>query len=166
MSARAGVIALLASAWIGIARNSWAQSSYSDIRSSAEVGSIGFRFTDTESFPAAELGGVLALKGRKSLYRVRKIAGALPLIGPPAKYRFDPVELQKDVVRLTRFYQRSGFLHPAVDYELRPNEQGDVVDVTFVISEGASVTLRDLWVATRAGDVAVCQENESQRFAP
>ena len=153
MSARAGVIALVASAWIGIARNSWAQSSYSDIRSPAEVGSIGFRFTDTESFPAAELGGVLALKGRTSLYRVRKIAGALPLIGPPAKYRFDPVELQKDVVRLTRFYQRSGFLHPAVDYELRPNEQGDVVDVMFVISEGASVTLRDLWVATRAGDV-------------
>src|SRR5689334_23840082 len=151
MSVRAGTIALLALACAGTARRSWAQSPYGDIRSSAEVGSIGFRFTGTESFPAAELGGVLALRGRKSLYRVRKIAAALPLIGPPATYRFDPVELQKDVVRLTRFYQRSGFLHPTIDYELRPNQQGDVVDVTFVISEGPSVTLRDLWVATRAG---------------
>jgi outer membrane protein insertion porin family len=146
------VIVLVAAAWIGTSRCVQAQSPYSDIRSSAEVGSVGFRFTGTESFPAAELGGVLALKGRKSLYRVRRIAAALPLIGPPAKYRFDPVELQKDVVRLTRFYQRSGFLHPAVDYKLRPSEAGDVVDVTFVISEGPFVTLRDLWVATRAGD--------------
>ena len=94
---------------------------------------------------------MLALKGRKSLYQVRQLAAALPLIGPPPKYRFDPVELQKDVVRLTRFYQHSGFVRPAVDYELRTNDQGYVVDVEFVISEGPFVRLRDLWVATRAG---------------
>jgi outer membrane protein insertion porin family len=119
---------------MGPARRAWSQSPYTDIRSSAEVGSIGFRFSGTESFSSAELGGVLALKGRKSLYKVRQIAAALPLIGPPPKYRFDPVELQKDVVRLTRLYRRSGFLRPAVDYELRPDNQGYVVDVTFVIS--------------------------------
>ncbi len=151
MPERLGVIALVAAAWIGTPHNAWAQSPYSDIRSSAEVGSIGFRFTGTETFPSAELGEVLALKGRKSLYQVRQLAAALPLIGPPPKYRFDPVELQKDVVRLTRFYQHSGFVRPAVDYELRINDQGYVVDVEFVISEGPFVRLRDLWVATRAG---------------
>ncbi|HEX6407437.1 MAG TPA: BamA/TamA family outer membrane protein [Gemmatimonadales bacterium] len=145
------MIAIALAALMGPAHRAWSQSPYTDIRSSAEVGSIGFRFRGTESFSPAELGGVLGLKGRKSLYKVRQIAAALPLIGPPPKYRFDPVELQKDVVRLTRFYQRSGFLHPAVDYELRPDDQGYVVDVTFVISEGPFVRLRDLWVATRAG---------------
>ncbi|MFL5514440.1 MAG: outer membrane protein assembly factor [Gemmatimonadales bacterium] len=136
---------------IGPAGRAWGQSPYTDIRASAEVGSVGFRFSGTESFSSADLGAVLALKGRKSFYKVRQIAAALPLVGPPPEYRFDPVELQKDVVRLTRFYRRSGFLRPAVDYELRPDDQGEVVNVTFVISEGPYVRLRELWVANRAG---------------
>jgi outer membrane protein insertion porin family len=124
-----------------------------DIRlSSARVKSIGFRFSGSESFTTTELGGVLALKGRGSFYRVRRILGELPLIGSPGSQRFDPIELQKDVVRLTRFYQRSGFLHPAIDYELKANSEGTLVDVTFTIDEGPAVTLRDLWIATRAGD--------------
>jgi len=157
------VIALVLAALIGPVPHAWSQSPYTDIRSSAEVGSIGFRFSGTESFSSAELGGVLALKGRKSLYKVRQIAAALPLIGPPPKYRFDPVELQKDVVRLTRLYQRSGFLRPAVDYELRPDDEGHVVDVTFVISEGPFVRLRDLWVATRAGQAEARFPDSLQR---
>jgi outer membrane protein insertion porin family len=131
-----------------------AQAPLIDIRSSAQVGSIKFRFTGTESFSTVDLAGVLALKGPGSFFRARRIVGALPLIGSPTRARFDPIELQKDVVRLTRFYQRSGFLRPAVDYEFHPNEEGTLVDVTFVIDEGPTVTLRDLWVATKAGDSA------------
>jgi outer membrane protein insertion porin family len=129
-----------------------AQAPLIDIRSSAQVGSIKFRFNGTESFSTVDLAGVLALKGPGSFFRARRIVGVLPLIGSPSRARFDPIELQKDVVRLTRFYQRSGFLRPAVDYEFHPNEEGTLVDVTFVIDEGPAVTLRDLWVATKAGD--------------
>jgi outer membrane protein insertion porin family len=123
-----------------------------DILSSAQVGSIKFRFTGTESFAPVDLAGVLGLKGPGSFFRARRIAGVLPLIGSPRRPRFDAVELQKDVVRLTRFYQRSGFLRPVVDYEFQANEEGSLVDVTFVIDEGPAVTLRDLWIATKAGD--------------
>jgi outer membrane protein insertion porin family len=146
----AAVIALVAGAASSRAAG---QLPIPDISSSARVRSIDFRFTGTESFSAAELGGVLALKGRGSLYRVRRIVGELPLIQSPATHRFDPVELQKDVVRLGRFYRQSGFLRPAIDYELRANDDGSLVNVTFVIDEGPAVTLRDLWTATRVGDV-------------
>ena len=128
------------------------QAPLTDIRPWARAGTIQFRFTGTESFSSDELGGVLGSKGQGSLYKARQVAAALPFVNSPATYRFDPVELQKDVVRLTRFYQRSGFLRPRVDYELRPNEEGTVVAVVFVIDEGPAVMLRDLWIATRAAD--------------
>jgi outer membrane protein insertion porin family len=137
---------------VAVASSAGAQVPIPDIRSSATVKSIGFRLTAGESFTESELGAVLALKGRGSLYQVRHVLSELPLFRPPADRRFDPVELQKDVVRLTRFYQRSGFLHPVVDYELKASDDGMLVEVTFVIAEGTAVTLRDLWVATQAGD--------------
>jgi outer membrane protein insertion porin family len=152
MRARPALIIALVLGWAYPAGRAAGQAPLTEIRSSARTGTIGFRFTGTESFSAAELRGVLGLKGEGSLYQVRKVVAALPLIAPPATHRFDPIELQKDAVRLTRFYQRSGFIRPAVDYALRPNEEGTVVDVTFVIEEGPTVTLRDLWIATRAGD--------------
>ena len=127
---------VLLTAVIAVASTAGAQAPIPDIRSSATVKSIGFRFTAGESFTESELGAVLALKGRGSLYQVRHVLSELPLIRPPADRRFDPVELQKDVVRLTRFYQRSGFLHPVVDYELKASDDGMLVEVTFVIAEG------------------------------
>ena len=146
------VLVILLTSGLAVASTVGAQTVIPDIRSSATVRSIGFRFTAGESFTESELGGVLALKGRGSLYQVRHVLSELPFIRPPTDRRFDPVELQKDVVRLIRFYRRSGFLHPVVDYELKASDDGMLVEVTFVIAEGPAVTLRDLWVATQAGD--------------
>jgi outer membrane protein insertion porin family len=128
-----------------------AQDSLYTISSSAQVGSIDFQFKATESFSASELSGVLALKGRGTLYHARRVLGELPVVPSPGTHRLDPVELQKDVVRLRRFYQRSGFPAPVIDYRLRSNKEGTVVDVSFLIEEGTPVILRELWVATRAG---------------
>ena len=90
---------------------------------------------------------MLGLKARGSLYQVRQLLGKLPFIGTPGTHRFDPVELQKDVVRLTRFYQRSGFITPEIDYRVEANPAGTLVDVTFLIHEGPSLTLRELKTA-------------------
>jgi outer membrane protein insertion porin family len=128
-----------------------AQDSIYSVSASAQVGSIDFRFTHTESFSANELGRVLALKGRGTLYGARRVLGELPVVPSPGIHKFDPVELQKDVVRLRRFYQRSGFPAPVIDYQLRSNDEGTVVGVTFLIEEGTPVVLRELWMATRAG---------------
>ncbi len=151
-TARLGLRCLLTLLMAGLASTARAQAPIPDIRSSATVKSVGFRFTASESFNESELGGVLALKGRGSFYRVRHVLSELPLFRPPTDRRFDPVELQKDVVRLTHFYQRSGFLHPVIDYELKASDDGMLVEVTFVIAEGPAVTLRNLWIATQAGD--------------
>ena len=148
---RCVAVAILAAGTVPVGRG-WAQVPVPDIHSSARVRSIGFRFTGTESFSAAELEGVLALKGRGSLYQVRRVLGELPFIRSPTTHRFDPVELQKDVVRLRRFYQRSGFPGPVIDYELQANDDGTNVKVTFVIDEGSAVRLRDLWIANRVGN--------------
>ena len=88
---------------------------------------------------------MIALKGRGSLYQVRLLLGKLPFIGSPVPQRFDPIEQpQKDVVRLRRFYERSGFLDPDIDYRVEANSSGTLVDVTFLIHEGPAVTLREL----------------------
>ena len=121
-----------------------AQSTALSLRPSAEVASIDFKFLGSQSFYVAELEDRLKLEGRGSLYRTRRLLGKLPLIDPPAVHQFDPIELQKDVVRLRRFYRESGFLQPEIDYNVRSNDAGTVVKVTFLIREGPSVFLRDL----------------------
>jgi outer membrane protein insertion porin family len=135
---------LLAAGMLLVATGVAAQDSIPFIRARAQVGSIDFRFQSQQSFSTSELGGVIALKGRGSLHEVRRLLGKLPFIRAPAIYRFDPVELQKDVVRLRRFYERSGFLDPDIDYRVKANSSGTLVDVTFLVHEGPAVLLRDL----------------------
>jgi outer membrane protein assembly complex protein YaeT len=136
---------------LAVASRLFAQDSPSAIQPKAEVGSLEFRFAGTRSFFPSDLSELLELKGRGSFYHVRQLLGKLPVVNPPAIHPFDPVELQKDVVRLVRFYRRSGFLRPAVDYEVNSNPRGTVVNVTFVIDEGPPLLLRQIAVADSAG---------------
>jgi outer membrane protein insertion porin family len=128
-----------------------AQDSLLAIRPDAQVGSVGFRFPGTQSFSEAELGAQLALRGRGSLYDVRRLLGELPLVPSPGRYGFDPVELQKDVVRLRQFYRRAGFARPHVDYDVRANDPGSVVDVSYVVEEGPAAVLRSVQVVGPGG---------------
>jgi outer membrane protein insertion porin family len=121
-----------------------AQDSLILVRRDAQVASVGFRFAGTSSFSDGELGAQLAVKGRGSLYPVRRWLGELPLIPSPGAYRFDPVELQKDVVRLRRFYQRSGFIRPRIDYDVRLDHDGALVGIVYLIDEGPWLRLRSL----------------------
>ena len=106
-----------------------AQDSLLAISPDAQVGSVQFRFSGSQSFSPAELGSHIALRGRGSLYDLRRLLGELPLVPSPGRRRFDPVELQKDVVRLRLVHhRRAGFFQPAVDYEVRSNDPGTVVD--------------------------------------
>ncbi len=132
-----------------------AQDSLLAIRPDAQVESVDFRFAGTRSFSSVELGEQLAVKGRGSLYDVRRLLGKLPLIPTPGTFTFDPVELQKDVVRLRRFYQRAGFFEPQLDYEVRTNDAGTLVKVVFLIDEGAATPLRSVRVVSSDGDSAL-----------
>lgn len=121
-----------------------AQDSLIIVRPGAQVGSVDFKFTGKHSFLASELNRQIELRGRGSFYGFRRLVGKLPFISEPASYPFDPIELQKDVVRLRRFYQQSGFVRPGVDYRVWTKSDGSLVDVDFVINEGPSVVLRNV----------------------
>ena len=145
-----------------------AQDSLLALRPGAQVGSIEFRFSGTQSFSAAQLDGLLGVKSRGSLYDVRRLLGKLPLIPSPRAQVFDPVELQKDVVRLRRFYQRSGFFDPGADYEVSSNDPGTVVKIVYVIDEGPAAALRTIVVtgpASRGLELPDSLRQSWQRFA-
>jgi outer membrane protein insertion porin family len=132
-----------------------AQDSLLVIRPDAQVGSVGFRFPGSRSFSESELGARIALRGRGSLYDLRRVLGELPLVPSPGRYRFDPVELQKDVVRLRQFYRRAGFARPSVDYEVRTNDPGTLVDISYVIEEGPAAVLRTVEIVGAGGSTAL-----------
>jgi outer membrane protein insertion porin family len=132
-----------------------AQDSLLAIRPDAQVGSVEFRFPTSQSFSQAELDSRIALRGRGSFYDLRRVLGKLPLIPSPGRYGFDPVELQKDVVRLRQFYRRAGFAKPSVDYEVRSNDPGTVVDVSYVIREGPAAVLRSVRVVGPGGTASL-----------
>jgi outer membrane protein insertion porin family len=128
-----------------------AQSGPLALRPGAQLASVEFRFHPTQSFRVADLEKHLRLEGRASFYRTRRLLGKLPLIDSPSSQRFDPIELQKDVSRLRRFYQESGFPRPEIDYEVESNDAGTEARVTFLVEEGPAVVLRELQVSAPTG---------------
>lgn len=70
----------------------------------------------------------------------------------PPKPAFDPLELERDAVRIRDFYDKSGILHTDVGFEVKPDTSDRVVDVVFVIDEGKPTLLRSVRIET--GDSA------------
>ena len=116
------------------------------------VSEISFRFVEGQTFETDRLLEQIATGGPGFFSRLRNRVAFLP--GLEARsFRFDPVTLQKDVVRLRRFYRENGFPQPSIDY---PASQLDTTDnqihVIFTIREGQPLTIREL--AFRTADDA------------
>ncbi|MBT6597504.1 MAG: hypothetical protein HOB33_00465 [Bacteroidetes Order II. Incertae sedis bacterium] len=76
---------------------------------------VSFRFTDSRTFTSEQLEARMSSKAPGALFSWRKRLDFLPFIDKK-EYPFHPVELQRDVIRLQRFYQRNGFPDAIVDY--------------------------------------------------
>ncbi|MEL6614858.1 MAG: POTRA domain-containing protein, partial [Bacteroidota bacterium] len=63
---------------------------------------------------------------------------------PREPHPFNPIEVQKDAVRLTRFYGRNGFPRASVDYDVVLDAEQNEVDVTFEICEGPQRILQEV----------------------
>ncbi len=104
------------------------------------VREISFKFVDTHTLETEDLVAQMATTQPSFFDKVKRI---LPIISPRT-HRFDPVTLQKDVVRLRRYYRRHGFLHADVDY---PASQLDTtrntIHIVFSITEGPPLILQD-----------------------
>lgn len=65
---------------------------------------------------------------------------------------FDPLELERDAVRIRDYYDQRGILHTDVGFEVKPDTSNRRAKVTFVIDEGKPTILRS--VRIEAGDSA------------
>jgi outer membrane protein insertion porin family len=86
-----------------------AQDALSLVGPRTEVKSIEFRFKGKQTLAEADLRTRIALTERGGMVGLRRFFGFLPFVSPVGVHPFDPLELQRDVVRLRNHYRRSGF---------------------------------------------------------
>ena len=122
----------------------WAQDALSLVGQRTEVKSIEFRVEGRQSLEDEELRREIALTERGGLVGIRRIFGFLPFVSPVGVHHFDPLELQRDVIRLENHYRRSGFLKADVSYDVRYDAESDLVEVAYVIDEGPPLLVRSL----------------------
>ena len=121
-----------------------AQDALSLVGARTEVKSIEFRFEGKQTLPEEELRRKIALTERGGMVGIRRFFGFLPFVSPVGVHPFDPLELQRDVIRLGNHYRRSGFLKAAVEYDVRYEAKSDLVQVTYVVDEGPPLMVRSL----------------------
>ena len=107
------------------------------------VREVSFRFIDSQTFEVSRLQNQIATEAPGFFDRVRNAVAFLPGIRRRT-FPFDPVTLQKDVVRLRQFYNQNGFPTPSVDY---PATQLDTarnnIHVIFTIREGEPLIIQE-----------------------
>jgi outer membrane protein assembly factor BamA len=133
----------------------FAQESLTHIGAKTEVRSIAFRYDDANGLREADLRSRISLTSQGSMVGLRRFLGFLPFVPPVGAHPFDPLELQRDVVRLRDRYHEAGYPKAGVLYEVEYHEKPDVVDVTFVIHEGPEVKLRSVTYTGDPGPIEV-----------
>jgi len=113
------------------------------VNDSTQVREVSFRFVGSETFEASRLQAQIATSAPTFVTRLQNFFAFLPSISKRT-FPFDPVTLQKDVVRLRTFYNQQGFLEPEIDY---PTSQFDTtsnsIHVIFTVDEGPPVIIQD-----------------------
>lgn len=113
------------------------------VDSDTEVRALRFTFTDHQTFSTDRLLDRMALRAPGAF-------DFLPFIGADA-HPFSPLELQRDVARIRRYYQRSGFPDATIDYEIAHDGADNRVSVTFLVTEGDPTLRGDLVVRDARG---------------
>lgn len=94
------------------------------------------RFEGVHVFAERGLREVLKTRDRGLGYGVRAALGRLPFVpGPPAQ-PFNPLELQKDVVRMRDRYKKAGYFWTTIRYEVERDDRRNLIDIRFVVDEG------------------------------
>ncbi len=131
-----------------------AQDALSRIGAQTEVKSIEFRFEGGRTLEEEELRREIALTARGGLVGIRRFFGFLPFVSDVGVHPFDPLELQRDVVRLENHYRRSGFLKLDVRYDVRYNARSDLVEVAYVVKEGPPLRVGSLHFVADSGKLS------------
>lgn len=152
LTRRLCLVALVAMAGLGaLARPLAAQIPYTVFDENTEVRSLGFEFTTSRTFKEGELKAQIALSNRGALYGLRRTLAALPIVSSPAPHPFAPLDLQRDVARLRRFYGNAGFLETQIWYDVKYHDNDNTVDITFFIDEGRPILIRAITITAPDG---------------
>jgi outer membrane protein insertion porin family len=106
-----------------------------------EVRSIRFRFLDSETFSRSRLLSQIGLTEQGTRHGLKKSLAVLPFFSEPGSHPFDPINLQRDVARLREFYRGAGFPEAHIRYEVALDQDRNLVEVEFLITEGRPRTL-------------------------
>lgn len=115
------------------------------------VRSVRFSFEDEQTFTREELSNLITYTDPGLFAGLRRLAGALPLVSDRTEQTFRPVELQRDLARLRRFYRNSGFPDVQLRYAVRFDRESNQVRIRHVIREGEPLRRGALDVAYRDG---------------
>jgi len=127
----------------GCPSRSTAQAPLRHANSETTVESVSFRFVDSATFDPDRLQEQIATTAPGFLTRLRNQVSFLPGLDR-RQFFFDPVTLQKDVVRLRQFYQQNGFPNPQIDYPVSQLDTSENrIQVIFTIREGRPLEIRD-----------------------
>jgi outer membrane protein insertion porin family len=145
---RAGLLAVLA---LTLTSPVAAQDALNRVGPKTQVRSVELQFDGKPSLDEEQLRQKIALTGQGSFVWLRRALGWIPLVPPVGSHPFDPTEMGRDVVRLERYYQRSGFPRADVDYEAQYRAKSDAVRVTYRIDEGPPLEVDTLQFAGQNG---------------
>jgi outer membrane protein insertion porin family len=143
---------------IGLAAALWgppparAQIPYYVFDDATQVRSIDFVFPEGRTFPDVRLLEHMVLAAPGWLSRLHGALAFLPLVSDPAPHPFTPLDLQRDVARVRRFYAESGFIGSDVRYEVAFDEDDDRVEIDMIVTEGRPIRVRSLEITTPEGD--------------
>lgn len=113
------------------------------VNDETRVREISWNFVDTETFDTDRLEDQMAVEAPGPFYRLKKWFRWVPRVSP-GTYPFDPITLQKDVVRLRRFYQKNGFLQPSIDYPASQYDStSNSIHIIFSVREGPPLKVQE-----------------------
>ena len=129
------------------------------------IRAITFTFVDADRYaPEFEAGALQAQMVTQAPGFWDRIRGPLPFLKPNT-YPLDPIELQKDVVRLRRFFRQNGYLSPSIDYGAsRLDTTNNTIRVVFDITQGPPIIIQDVAFFSPDGGFAIeLFEDEERR---
>lgn len=138
--------------FLGVASPAQAQHPLIYVNDSTTVRRISFRFPETRSFEAENLKAQLATTDPTWWQRLKRRPGFRWLPISRGTHPFNPIDLQKDVVRLRKFYNRNGFLEPRIDYPASAlDTTSNAIHIIFTIREGPPLAIAEINFVTREG---------------
>lgn len=154
MSRRSLVLAFVAAPLLtcAAARRAEAQQAPMVLPAGTRVRSIDFRWLHDHTLTADDVRQHIASSAPPPEGIFGKVLDFLFRREKPPSPAFDPLELERDAVRIREYYEDNGIMHANVGFEVKPDTSDRRVDVVFVIDEGKPSLLRSVRIQT--GDSA------------